>query len=720
MSTATSEPIVELVARERRIPVRSVAATLALLDGGATVPFIARYRKEATGGLDEVALREIAERSRYLRELAERRQFVKGAIAESGQLTPELGRAIDACATKNELEELYAPFKSKRRTRGQIAIELGLEPLADAIWRHTGAGSPEAEARALIAARPEIGSLEAALDGAVDICAERLAREPRARRAVAEELRRGSVRVKKATKHREQKTKFDNYDGYTEPVARIVSHRYLAIARGEREGVLKLTFDLDDARVESELERIVGLRGNDAWAKLLRRAVDESLSRLLLPAARSTVRSELADRAELEAVRVFAKNLEQLLLAPPFGERWVLGIDPGQRTGCKGVVLDATGALIEHGVFNLVQGASAVSAAEQALAGVLSRHSIAAIAVGNGTHGRETESFVRSVLDKRKMKNVLCVSVNESGASVYSASEIAREELPDHDVTVRGAVSIARRLQDPLAELVKIDPKSVGVGQYQHDVSERLLESKLGEVVESAVNRVGVELNTASPSLLARVSGIGPKLAQRIALYRTAHGRLPSKKSLLKVSGLGQKTFEQAAGFLRVRGSTHPLDESGVHPERYPLVERMARDLGLAVADLVRNPQAIARIDRQRYLDDDVGAYTIDDILRELEKPGRDPRADFEAPAFRDDVRSIEDVSPGMVLEGRVTNVTAFGAFVDIGVHQDGLVHISALADRFVKDPSEVVSVGDKIRVRVLSVDLDRKRIGLSAKGVPA
>jgi protein Tex len=720
MPTARADPVIELVARELKIPTRSVAATLELLDGGATVPFVARYRKEATGGLDELALRQIADRSRYLRELQERKRFVNGAIAEAGLLTPELARAIEACATKNELEELYAPFKSKRRTRGQIALELGLEPLANAIWNLTGSGSPEAQARSLIAENPEIGSVEAAFDGAVDICAERLAREPRARRVVQAELRRGSVRVKKGTKHRQQKTKFDSYDGYAEPVARIASHRYLAIARGEREGVLKLSFDLDDARAQAELEQIVAVRANDAWARLLRRAVEEALSRLLLPAARSAVRAELAERAELEAVRVFAKNLEQLLLAPPFGARWVLGIDPGQRTGCKWVVVDATGALIEHGVFNLVQGASAQQAAEQTLAAALSRHSIAAIAVGNGTHGRETESFVRSLLERRGIKGVICVSVNESGASVYSASDVARQELPDHDVTVRGAVSIARRLQDPLSELVKIDPRSVGVGQYQHDVSERLLSDKLGEVVESAVNRVGVELNTASPSLLAHVSGIGPKLAQRIVLHRSANGKFPSRKSLLKVSGLGAKTFEQAAGFLRVQGGEHPLDASGVHPERYGLVERMARDLGLSVAELVGNSQAAARIDRQRYLDDEVGEYTLDDILRELEKPGRDPRAEFQAPSFREDVRRIEDVTPGMVLEGRVTNVTAFGAFVDIGVHQDGLVHISALADRFVKDPSEVVGVGDLIRVRVLSVDLDRKRISLSAKGIPS
>jgi protein Tex len=720
MPPPPNDPVIDLVASEQRIAPRSVAATLSLLDGGATVPFIARYRKEATGGLDEVALRAIAERTRYLRELAERKRFVAGAIGEGGQLTPELLRAIEACATKNELEQLYAPFKSKRRTRGQIARELGLEPLAEMIWQRAGAGSPELEARALLEQHPEIGSLEAALDGAVDICAERLARDPSGRRVVQEELRRGTLRVKKRTKHREQKTKFDDYDGYAEPAARIAPHRYLAIARGEREGVLELGFDLDAARARVELERIVGLRGNHAWARLLARAVDEALTRLLLPAARSAVRAELAERAELAAVKVFAKNLEQLLLAAPFGARWVLGIDPGQRTGCKWVVVDATGALIEHGVFNLVHGSSAQSAAEQTVATLLVRHPIAAVAVGNGTHGRETESFVRALIDKRGVGGVLCVSVNESGASVYSASEVARQELPDHDLTVRGAVSIARRLQDPLSELVKIDPKSVGVGQYQHDVSERLLGDQLGQVVESCVNRVGVELNTASPSLLAHVSGIGPKLAHKIVEHRSARGRFPSRKSLMLVSGLGAKTFEQAAGFVRVQGGEHPLDASGVHPERYALVEKMARDLGLSVAELVGNPQAVARIDRQKYLDHELGELTLDDILRELEKPGRDPRAEFEAPAFRDDVRSIEDVAPGMVLEGRVTNVTAFGAFVDIGVHQDGLVHISALADRFVKEPSEVVRVGDVIRVRVLGVDLERKRIRLSAKGLTA
>ncbi len=712
-----SDPaLVDAIARERHIPPRSVAAALELFDGGATVPFVARYRKEATGGLDEVQLRAVLERAKYLSDLSDRRRVVIESIGSQGKLTPELERAIAGCVTKAELEELYAPFKSKRRTRGQIARELGLEPLADSIWQGSAAGTPEAAARSFLEKKPEIGSIEAALSGAVDICAERIAEKPSARRLVSDELRKGTLHVKKAPKFRKQTTKFDNYESFAERIDKLASHRYLAICRGESEGVLKLSFELDEARVIDGLTRMLGVRGQGPWIALLHRAVDEALSRLLIPSSRSAVRAELSDAAERDAVQVFAKNLEKLLLAAPFGARWVLGIDPGQRTGCKCVVLDATGSLIEHTVINLVQGQNAERAAEQTLSALLDRHPIAAVAVGNGTHGRETESFVRALLKQRGKSAILCVSVNESGASVYSASDVAREELPDHDVTVRGAVSIGRRLQDPLSELVKIDPKSVGVGQYQHDLSEALLGRKLDEVVESCVNRVGVELNTSSPSLLARVSGIGAKLAQRIAEHRKLHGKFQSRQELSKVSGLGARTFEQAAGFLRVHGAKNPLDASGVHPERYRLVETMARDLGVGVGALVADPKLLARLDRKKYLSDDVGTYTLDDIFAELEKPGRDPRAEFEAPSFRDDVRTLEDVTVGMVLEGRVTNVTAFGAFVDIGVHQDGLVHISALADRFVKDPNEVVAVGDLIRVRVLGVDLERKRISLSAK----
>jgi protein Tex len=715
-NSSETPAVAELLARERRLSTGSVSAVIELLKGGATIPFIARYRKESTGGLDEVALREIAERSRYLSELAERRIAVKGAIAERGKLTPELARAIDECKTKTELEELYAPYKSKRRTRGEVARELGLEPLAELIWSRRGSGDVQAVAQSFVQKNPKIAGPEAAIDGAVDICSEKAAEDPRARRSVLEALRRGVLRAKKSSKHKAQKTKFDDYADYGEPISRVASHRYLAICRGERDGVLKVSFELDEDSVLNELERIFGVRGRDAWTELLRRAISEAFSRLMLSSARASVRSELGERAERDAIGIFAKNLEKLLLGPPFGANWVLGIDPGQRTGCKWAVVDATLALIDNGVFNLVQGAEAERAAEQTLTKILQRHPIAAVAVGNGTHGRETEDFVRSMLKKAGKDRILCVLVSEAGASVYSASEVARQELPDHDVTVRGAVSIARRLIDPLSELVKVDPKSIGVGQYQHDVGENLLGEKLGEVVESCVNKVGVELNTASPSLLSYVSGIGAKLAQRIVLHREQHGKFESRRKLLEVSGLGAKTYEQAAGFLRIRGGKEPLDASAVHPERYALVAQMARETGVAVRDLIGNPSALKRVDRSKYLSSDVGAYTLDDIFAELEKPGRDPRAAFEAPAFRDDVRSIEQVKPGMVLEGRVTNVTAFGAFVDIGVHQDGLVHVSALADRFVKDPNEVVGVGDLIKVRVLSVDLERKRISLSAK----
>ncbi len=703
------------------VSLAGVTAALSLLDGGATVPFIARYRKEATSGIDEVVLRDLAERAKYLRELLGRRQAILDAVAELGALTPEFERAALACTSKTELEDLYAPFKPKRRTRGSVAVERGLLPLAESLWQcatgHAQAsGDPVAVARAFIDASREVPDADAALAGARDICAERIADLPSARKRVRAALERGQISVKKAAKLRRTPTKFDNYDGCSEPSAQCPSHRLLAMLRGEAEGVLKLALGYDEQRTQLELERDLELRCDRAgWAAQLREALGDSLKRLLLPAARNEVRGVLRERAERDAITVFAKNLEQLLLAPAYGDAWVLGIDPGQRTGCKCVVVDPTGKLVASALINLVQGADAQRQAAQVLSRLLDAHPIRAVAVGNGTHGRETEDFVRALVKPRQDPPEV-VSVNESGASVYSASDVAREELPEQDVTVRGAVSIARRLQDPLAELVKIDPQSIGVGQYQHDVSQALLSQKLAQVVESCVNRVGVELNTASPSLLSYVSGIGPKLARKIVKHREQHGAFASRAALVEVPGLGAKTFEQAAGFIRVRGSAHPLDESAVHPERYALVERIAKDAGLPLRGLVGNSAALPAIDSSRYLSSDVGHYTLTDLLSELAKPGRDPRAKFSAPKFRDDVRELSDVRVGMLLEGRVTNVTAFGAFVDIGVHQDGLVHVSALSDRFVKDPSEVVRVGDRLRVKVLSVDVERKRISLSAR----
>lgn len=711
-----SADLAERVAADLDLKLRGVAAVLKLLDEGSTIPFIARYRKEATGALDEVQLRSIAERRAYLTDLDERRRTILASIEQQGALDHALNERIVQATTKAELEDLYAPFKPKRRTRAVMAKERGLGPLAETMWRQPKDGDPAREAARFIG--DDVPDAEAALAGARDICAERLADDPAARRHVREILaRHGRFSVKKVKKYRKERTKFDDHDGREEAYGRIATHRYLAICRGEAEKVLRVSLALgDDERLVRWLERRADVDPPSRWSRQLREAVSDGLGRLMLPRAESELRGELRDRAEREAVGVFATNLRDLLLAPPFGERPVVAIDPGQRTGCKCVAIDATGKLIAHDTIYLVQGEKKEREAARILERLVSEVGAEAVAVGNGTHGRETESFTRAVLRDAGRDDVIVVSVNEAGASVYSASDVARHELGEVDVVVRGAVSIGRRLQDPLAELVKIDPASIGVGQYQHDVSAGLLATKLDEVVEDCVNAVGVALNNASAPLLSRVAGLGPKQAAAIVAHRRDHGRFSSRRELLDVSGIGPKSFEQAAGFLRIRGGAHPLDSSAVHPERYELVERMARDHGMTLAEVIGAPDAVRGIDRARYVGGDVGNYTVDDILAELAKPGRDPRAAFEPPAFRDDVRTLDDLREGMVLEGVVTNVTDFGAFVDVGVKQDGLVHISQLADRFVKHPSDVVSVGGKLKVRVLSVDRERKRIGLSAK----
>ncbi|AUX33428.1 MULTISPECIES: Tex family protein [Sorangium] len=714
---------VPLLAEELSLPRQGVSAVAKLLAEGATVPFIARYRKEATGGLDEVQIRAIEERRAYLLELEERRATVLAEIQKQGKLSDALASKIRACRTKAELEDLYLPFKPKRRTRAIIAKERGLEPLADRIWSQVEDGSPEEEARAFVSAEKEVPDTAAALAGARDICAERIAEHADVRKLVRDAYaKEGVIKVQKNEEHEGKQTKFDMYASFEEPVANIPSHRYLAIRRGEAEGVLRAAIELAPEPLVPPIHAAVGLKPKSPWAGELTKAADDAVKRLLLPAVQSDVRVDLKMQADRAAVEVFAQNLRELLLAAPFGTKAVLGIDPGQRTGCKCAVVDETGKLLEHTTIYLVGSSDALERARQDLRRICRKYPLRAVAVGNGTHGRETEAFAKDVLASEGLKEMFCVPVSEAGASVYSASEVAREEFPDLDLTVRGAISIARRLQDPLAELVKVDPKSIGVGQYQHDVYQGLLARKLDEVVESCVNLVGVELNTASAPLLARVAGIGPSLAKKIVAHRDLHGAFKSRKGLLDVAGVGPRTFEQAAGFLRVRGGEHPLDASAVHPERYGLVERIATDLGVPVGSLIGDTAAIARIDPKKYQSGDVGSFTLNDILSELKKPGRDPRATFEPPKFRDDVRTMEDLKPGMELEGVVTNVTAFGAFVDIGVHQDGLVHVSQLADRFVKDPNEVAKVGEKIKVRVLEVDLVRKRISLTAKkgGAPA
>ena len=686
---------------ELNIPAGQVAAVAKLLKEGNTIPFIARYRKEVHGNLDEVQISKIQERLTYYAELEDRRATILKSIDEQGKLTDELREKIESCMVKAALEDLYQPYKPKRRTRAMIAKEKGLEPLADAIWNND-----------LGAADFQSASAED-LQGARDILAERIADMAEVRGFVRETFaKKAVVKSEVVSPKPTQPTKFEQYYDFEEPIAEIPSHRYLAICRGQKEGVLWRKFVVDPEPVLARIEEIVGRGGSEQ----LRLAIADAYKRLLAPSCEIDVATEKKMEADRAAVDVFAENLRHLLLASPLGEKRVLAIDPGIRTGCKVAMLDETGKFL---VNTVIYPAQRTAEAQEVLARLVEKYHPDAIAVGNGTAGRETEAFARSVLKLIGAKDVMVVSVSEAGASVYSASETARDEFPDLDLTVRGAISIGRRLQDPLAELVKIEPKAIGVGQYQHDVFQPLLEAKLDEVTVSCVNKVGVELNTASAPLLTRVSGIGASLAKRIVEWRNEHGAFKSRGDLKKVTGLGPKAFEQSAGFLHIRGAANPLDASAVHPERYALVEQMAKDLGVGVGELVGNAALAGQIELKRYVSEDVGLPTLKDIVEELKKPGRDPRAVFEKPAFRDDVTSIDDVREGMTLEGIVTNVTAFGAFVDIGIHQDGLVHVSELADRFVSDPSEVVKTGDKIKVRVIGVDKARNRISLSARTKP-
>ena len=715
------------IAEELRLPPAGVRAVARLLTEGATVPFIARYRKEQTGGLDEVQIRAIEEKRDYLVELEDRRRTILSAIDDQGKLAPELRRAIEACRVKSELEDLYLPYKVKRRTRAMIARERGLEPLARRILAQPQTGDPRKEAALFVNAQKEVPDADAALAGARDIVAEMVAERSDVRATVRARFdREGMVETSAVAAKTKVPTKFESYYDFSEKKQTIPSYRFLAILRGEEEGVLRVKVRVDEDALAFDLAGKVGWRRGAPFAGELKDAVVDATKRLLMPSIETDVRGDLKEVADLDAVKVFADNIRELLLAPPFGRNVVLGIDPGQRTGCKCVVVDDTGKLLTHALIQLVGGPAALDQARQTLSALLAKYAPVAVAVGNGTHGRETADFTRDVLAKlpagphSPKPKAMVVLVSESGASVYSASDVAREEFPDLDLTVRGAISIARRLQDPLAELVKIDPKAIGVGQYQHDVPPAMLRKKLDEVIESCVNAVGVELNTASAQLLGRVAGVGPALAKKIVAYREKVGAFRSRRDLLKVPSLGPKAFEQAAGFVRIRGAANPLDASAVHPERYALVERMAKDAGVELRALVGNEALAAKIPWPKYVAEDVGLPTLEDIRRELAKPGRDPRSSFEAPTFRDDVRTIEDVKPGMELEGTVTNVTAFGAFVDIGVHQDGLVHVSQLSDRFVKDPHAVVHVGDRVKVRVLEIDLPRKRISLTAKSKPA
>ncbi len=711
---------IERIADELKIRTTQVAAVEKLFSEGSTIPFIARYRKEAHGNLDEVQIGRIQERLAYFRELDERKETILKSIDEQGKLTDDLKEKILACSVKSRLEDLYQPFKPKRRTRAQVAKEKGYEPLADAIWQGAWTGG------AVEAWKDVEMPTEEDLQFARDILAERIADIPDVRGAVRQAFAtKAVVKSEVASPRPTTPTKFEQYYDFSEPIATIPSHRYLAIRRGQAEKVLWVKLELDREIVVDRMVEIVnatrGVRAAPLCDAQVRLAAEDAYKRLLAPSCEIDVMVEKKGEADRAAVEVFAENLRHLLLASPLGEKAVLAIDPGIRTGCKVAMIDATGKYLGKTV--LFPQLKATESAK-AVAQIVAKYHVEAIAVGNGTAGRETEAFVRETLKRLKAQHPeiptpIVVSVSEAGASVYSASEIARQEFPDLDLTVRGAISIGRRLQDPLAELVKVDPKAIGVGQYQHDVYQPLLASKLDEVVVSCVNGVGVELNTASAPLLERVSGLTPTLAKAIVEWRDENGKFSSRDDLMKVKGLGPKAFEQCAGFLRIRGAKNPLDTSAVHPERYALVERMAKDVGLGVADLVGNALAAKKINIRAYITKDVGEPTLKDIISELVKPGRDPRKTFEPPSFREDVTKIEDVKEGMKLEGVVTNVTAFGAFVDIGVHQDGLIHLSELSDNYVSDPASVVKAGDRLQVTVIGVDLARGRISLSAKSRP-
>ena len=710
-SSMQERAIAARVAAEAGVGASQALTVARLLAEGNTIPFIARYRKEAHGNLDEVAIAKIQERLAYYTELEDRRKTILKSIDEQGKLTEELRRKIENCFVKSALEDLYQPYKPKRRTRAMIAKEAGLEPLADAILRGEAV---DAIVQDFVAGEKGIDSPEAALKGARDIIAERIADIAEVRGAVRKEyLAKALVKSEVVTPKPAEPTKFEQYYDYSEPLATIPSHRFLAIRRGQKENVLWVRLVLDTGELLRGIQTLAAKYLPAEPGEQFSLACADALKRLLAPGCEIDVMVEKKLEADRAAVDVFADNLRNLLLAAPLGEKKVLAIDPGIRTGCKVAMLDETGKYLVNTVLYPMQRRAE---AQRELARLVQTFKPDAIAVGNGTAGRETETFVRETLKLMRAGGIIVVSVSEAGASVYSASEAARDEFPTLDLTVRGAISIGRRLQDPLAELVKIEPKAIGVGQYQHDVHQPLLEAKLDEVVVSCVNKVGVELNTASAALLTRVSGIGSALAKRIVAWRDENGAFKSRNDLKKVSGLGPKAFEQSAGFLRIRGAANPLDSSGVHPERYGLVEQMAADIGAAVEDLVGNAMLAAKIKPEKYISADVGALTLKDIIDELKKPGRDPRAVFEKPAFRDDVTTIDDVKEGMTLEGIVTNVAAFGAFVDIGIHQDGLVHLSELADRYVRDTSEVVKVGDKITVRVIGVDKARNRVSLSAR----
>jgi uncharacterized protein len=713
--TLAPEILIHL-AKMVNVPMRGILAVIELLDEGGTVPFIARYRKEQTGNLDEVQIRNIDEQLTYFLDLVARRETILASIAEQGKLTEELKAKITGTFDKSELEDLYLPYKPKRRTKATIARERGLEPLAQYLWEQRASARPlDALAATLVNEEKGVNTIDEALEGARHIVAEMISEAADLRKALRQLMfDDGMVTSRKVADAVDQQEKFKMYYDYREPVKTIPSHRMLAIRRGESEKVLYFLIELDPERATSLLRSRV-LRAEGDWTPQLELAIDDAWHRLLNSSIQTEVRLELKQRSDTAAIQVFRDNLYNVLLSPPTGPIGVLGIDPGLRTGCKVAVVDETGKLLAHDVIYPHPPKNDALGAGKIIERLLKEHKVRAIAIGNGTASRETDVFVRDLLRERQMDGIFAVTVSESGASVYSASDIARQEFPDLDLTVRGAISIARRLQDPLSELVKVDPKAIGVGQYQHDVDQRNLQQSLAAVVESCVNRVGVDLNTSSWTLLRYVAGITERTALNIVSFRNDNGRFRSREQLRKVPGIGPKTFEQAAGFLRIRDGENPLDMTAVHPESYQIVEQIAQSLRVPMVELIKNPQLLEKIDHNRL---EAGTYTLNDILEELRRPGRDPRDKFVAPSFHEQVREIGDVQPNMVLDGIVTNVTKFGAFVDIGVHQDGLVHISELSNHYIKDLSEVVKAGQIVKTKVLSVDTKTKRIALSIKAL--
>ena len=702
------------IAQELNLSYFHVANVIQLFNDGATIPFIARYRKEMTGSMNEEVVAAIQKRLEQLTELQKRKESVINSIREQGKLTDELEQKILNAKTLQEVEDLYLPYKPKRRTRAAIAREKGLEPLAAQIMAQN-VDFVDKIARRYIDANKGVNNVDEAIEGAKDIMAEWISENIAGRNRIRKIYHMQGAITSKVVKGKEEDGKtYQQYFDFSEPISEAPSHRILALFRAEDEGMLKVKINVDDDFVLNSLDSIF-LRNDNEASEIVQDAISDSWKRLLEPSIETEIRAYYKEKADETAIKVFAENLKQLLLASPMGQKRVLAIDPGFRTGCKVVVLSETGALLHNETIYPHPPKSDTAGATRKIKSLVDAYRIKVIAIGNGTAGRETEDFIKSIKFDR---DIMAVMVSESGASVYSASKIARDEFPDYDITVRGAVSIGRRLMDPLAELVKIDPKSIGVGQYQHDVDQKLLGESLDQVVESCVNAVGVELNTASQQLLSYVSGVGPQLAYNIIAYREETGGFTSRKQLLNVPRLGNKAYEQCAGFLRIHNGENPLDQSAVHPESYHIVEKMAKKLNVKVKDLIGNKDLIAQINPKDFVEDNFGIETVTDILSELEKPGRDPRKTFEAFEFDKNIRTINDLRIGMVLNGIVTNITAFGAFVDIGVHQDGLVHISQMCDRYIKDPNEIVHLNQKVRVMVSDVDVSRNRISLTMRNI--